>query len=162
MAFAAAAFADVAPADRSGHGRFEHPAHEGVAMNQARPKDVPFFSKLKKNELELIGRQADEIAVPAGKVLVKQGDLGEELFVIESGTADVVRDGERINVLGPGDFFGEMALLEEDRRNATVTATTPMAVIVMTRASFRSIDMAMPHVHKTVRAAIEQRRVPAA
>jgi CRP/FNR family cyclic AMP-dependent transcriptional regulator len=131
-------------------------------MNQARLKDVPFFSKLKKKELELIGRQADEIDVPAGKVLAKQGDLGDEFFVIESGTAEVARDGERINELGPGDFFGEMALLEADRRNATVTATTPMALIVMTRSSFRGIDKAMPHVHKAVQEAIEQRRVPAA
>jgi CRP/FNR family cyclic AMP-dependent transcriptional regulator len=131
-------------------------------MNQARLKAVPFFSKLKKKELELIGRQADEIDVPAGKVLAKQGDLGDEFFVIESGTAEVARDGERINELGPGDFFGEMALLEADRRNATVTATTPMALIVMTRSSFRGIDKAMPHVHKAVQEAIEQRRVPAA
>jgi CRP-like cAMP-binding protein len=131
-------------------------------VNQARLKDVPFFSKLKKKELELIGRQADEIDVPAGKVLAKQGDLGDEFFVIESGTAEVARDGERINELGPGDFFGEMALLEADRRNATVTATTPMALIVMTRSSFRGIDKAMPHVHKAVQEAIEQLRVPAA
>ncbi len=127
-------------------------------MNQARLRDVPFFSKLKKKELELIARHADEIDVPAGKVLTKQGDLGDEFFVIESGSAEVVRDGERINELGPGDFFGEIALLEEYRRNATVTATTPMQLIVMTRSSFRAIDKAMPHVHKVVQEAIEQRR----
>jgi CRP-like cAMP-binding protein len=131
-------------------------------MNQARLKEVPFFSSLKKKELELIARQADEIDVPAGKVLAKQGDLGDEFYVIESGSADVARDGERINELGPGDFFGEIALLEEDRRNATVTATTPMELIVMTRSSFRGIDKAMPHLHKVVQEAIEQRRVPAA
>jgi CRP/FNR family cyclic AMP-dependent transcriptional regulator len=131
-------------------------------MNQARLKEVPFFSKLKKKELELIARQADEIDVPAGKVLAKQGDLGDEFFVIEAGTAEVARDGDRVNVLGPGDFFGEMALLEDDRRNATVTAMSPMSLIVMTRSSFRAIDRAMPHVHKAVQEAIEQRRVPAA
>jgi len=131
-------------------------------MNQARLKDVPFFNKLKKKELEVIARHADEVDVPAGKVLTRQGDLGDEFFVIEAGSAEVSRDGERVNELGPGDFFGEMALLEADRRNATVTAMTPMELIVMTRASFRSIDTAMPHVHKTVQEAIEQRRVPAA
>ena len=131
-------------------------------MNQARLKEVPFFSKLKKKELELIARQADEIDVPAGKVLAKQGDLGDEFFVIEAGTAEVARDGDRVNVLGPGDFFGEIALLEDDRRNATVTAMSPMSLIVMTRSSFRAIDRAMPHVHKAVQEAIEQRRVPAA
>jgi CRP-like cAMP-binding protein len=131
-------------------------------MNQARLKDVPFFNKLKKKELEVIARHADEVDVPAGKVLTRQGDLGDEFFVIEAGSAEVSRDGQRVNELGPGDFFGEMALLEADRRNATVTAMTPMELIVMTRSSFRSIDTAMPHVHKTVQEAIEQRRVPAA
>jgi CRP-like cAMP-binding protein len=128
-------------------------------MNQARLKDVPFFSTLKKKELEVVATQADELDVPAGKVLAKQGDLGHEFFVIEEGTADVSRDGEHINELGPGDFFGEMALLEEERRNATVTATTPMTLIVMTRSSFRSLDSAMPHVHKVIQEAIAQRRV---
>jgi CRP/FNR family transcriptional regulator, cyclic AMP receptor protein len=128
-------------------------------MNQARLKDVPFFSTLKKKELEVVATQADELDVPAGKVLAKQGDLGHEFFVIEEGTADVSRDGEHINDLGPGDFFGEIALLEEERRNATVTATTPMTLIVMTRSSFRSLDSAMPHVHKVIQEAIEQRRV---
>jgi CRP/FNR family cyclic AMP-dependent transcriptional regulator len=131
-------------------------------MNQARLRDVPFFSKLKKKELEVIAKHADEVDVPAGKVLTKQGDIGDEFFVIEAGSAEVARDGKRINELGPGDFFGEMALLEADRRNATVTAMTPMELIVMTRASFRGIDKAMPHVHSSVQEAIEQRRVPAA
>jgi CRP-like cAMP-binding protein len=131
-------------------------------MNQARLKDVPFFSKLRKKELEMIAKHADEVDVPAGKALTKQGDLGDSFFVIEAGTADVVRDGERINELGPGDFFGEMALLEDERRNATVTATTPMELIVMTRSSFRSIDKAMPELHESVQEAIEQRRVPTA
>jgi CRP-like cAMP-binding protein len=127
-------------------------------MYQARLNDVPFFNSLKKKELELIARQADEVDVPAGKVLAQQGTFGDQFFVIEEGTADVVRDGERLGELGPGDFFGEMALLDEDRRTATVTATTPMTVIVMTRASFRAVESAMPHVHSVVRAAIEQRR----
>jgi CRP-like cAMP-binding protein len=130
-------------------------------MNEARLKAVPFLSKLKKRELELIARQADEVDVPAGKVLARQGDFGDEFFVIEAGTAEVTRDGERIAELGPGDFFGEMALLEADRRNATVTATTPMTVIAMTRASFRAIERSMPHVHQAVQEAIDRRRVPA-
>lgn len=128
-------------------------------MNQDRLKDVPFFNTLKKKEMELIAGQADEVDVTAGKVLAKQGDLGDTFFVIESGTADVSRDGEHVNDLGPGDFFGEIALLEADRRNATVTATSPMELIVMTRSSFRAIDRAMPELHRTVQEAIEQRRV---
>jgi CRP-like cAMP-binding protein len=128
-------------------------------MNQARLKDVPFFSMLKKKELELVARQADEVDVPAGKVLAEQGTFGDQFFVVEEGTAAVTRDGQPVADLGPGDFFGEMALLDSDRRTATVTATTPMTLIVMTRSSFRAIDAAMPRVHEIVVEAIEQRRV---
>lgn len=128
-------------------------------MYQARLKDVPFFSMLKKKELEFVAGQTEEVDVPAGKVLAQQGTFGDQFFVIQEGTAEVTRDGQSVAELGPGDFFGEMALLEADRRTATVTATTPMALIVMTRASFRAIDNTMPRVHEVVAQAIEQRRV---
>jgi voltage-gated potassium channel len=128
-------------------------------MFQARLKDVPFFSTLKKKELDLIATQADEVDVQAGKVLATQGEFGDQFFVIEQGSAEVTRDGDRIGELGPGDFFGEMALLDEDRRIATVTATSPMTLVVMTRSSFRALESGDPHVHDTVRQAIEQRRV---
>jgi CRP/FNR family cyclic AMP-dependent transcriptional regulator len=131
-------------------------------MNQARLTDVPFFKTLSKKELEVVARQADEVDVSPGKVLARQGDLGDTFFVIESGAAEVTRDGEHVADLGPGDFFGEVALLEADRRNATVTATAPTELIVMTRASFRSIDKAMPELHRTVQQAIEQRRASTA
>jgi adenylate cyclase len=130
----------------------------GGAMNEARLQAVPFFSMLKKKDLSMIAQQTDEIDVPEGKVLANEGDLGHEFFVIEDGTAVVTHGGRQVNALGPGDFFGEMALLEEDRRTATVTATSPMKLIVMTRASFRAIDQRLPAIHATVRDAIEQRR----
>jgi CRP-like cAMP-binding protein len=127
-------------------------------MNEARLHDVPFFSMLKKKELSAIAQQTDEVDVPAGKVIAHQGELGHEFFVIEEGTADVTRDGQRINQLSAGDFFGEMALLDEERRTATVTATSPMTLIVMTRSSFRALDQAQPSIHAAVHEAIEQRR----
>lgn len=127
-------------------------------MLKERLKAVPFFSDLGKKELATLAQQTDEIDVPAGRVLIREGDIGHEFFVIESGTADVERDHERINQLGPGDFFGEMALLEADRRTATVTATSPMELIVMTRPSFRAIDRSMPAVHARVSEAIARRR----
>jgi CRP-like cAMP-binding protein len=124
-------------------------------------KDVPFFNSLSKSELHAIANQTDEVDVAEGKVLTRQGDFGHEFFVIEKGTAAVTRDGAPVADLGPGDFFGEMALLDEDRRTATVTATSPMTVIIMTRASFRDLDRSMPQVHATVREAIESRRAQA-
>ena len=129
-------------------------------MEQDRLKAVPFFSSMSKKDLAAIAQQTDEIAVAAGKVLAREGDFGDEFFVIDAGTAEVSRGGERIAELGVGDFFGEMALIEADRRNATVTATSPMSLVVMTRASFRALDRSMPHVHETVAKAIAERREP--
>ena len=136
------------------------PSALGATMQKSRLHDVPFFAGLKKGDLAFIAQQTDELDVAAGKVLAHEGELGHEFFVIETGTAEVTRAGEPVGTLGPGDFFGEMALLEAERRNATVTATSPMTLIVMTRSSFRAIDQSMPHIHETVHKAIEQRRAP--
>jgi CRP/FNR family cyclic AMP-dependent transcriptional regulator len=126
-------------------------------MEQSRLSTVPFFSRLAKKELAVVAQQTDEIDVPAGEVLVREGDFGDTFFVIDDGTAEVTSGGEHVADLGPGDFFGEMALLEAERRNATVTATSPMSLIVMTRANFRSLDRSLPKVHETVAQAIAER-----
>jgi CRP-like cAMP-binding protein len=127
-------------------------------MLEARLKDVPFFDSLTPKELAFVAQQTDELDVRAGKVLAKEGDLGREFFVVESGTAEVTKDGEHIAEMGPGDFFGEIALIAEERRTATVTATSDMLVIVMSRAGFRAIDRMLPEVHARVAKAIEDRR----
>jgi CRP-like cAMP-binding protein len=127
-------------------------------MLEARLKDVPFFDSLTHKELAFVAQQTDELDVRAGKVLAKEGDLGREFFVVESGTAEVTKDGEHIAEMGPGDFFGEIALIAEERRTATVTATSDMLVIVMSRAGFRAIDRMLPEVHARVAKAIEDRR----
>ena len=130
-------------------------------MQQGRLKDVPFFSTMSKSDLAAVARQTDEVDVPAGQVLAREGDFGDEFFLIDAGTAEVTRGGETLAELGAGDFFGEMALLDQDRRNATVTAKTPMSLIVMTRASFRALNQADPKVHATVAKAIAERHAPA-
>ena len=127
-------------------------------MDQGRLRDVPFFSSVSKQDLAVIAQQTDEVEVPAGKVLAQEGEFGAEFFVIDSGTAEVTRGGEHVAELEAGDFFGEMALLEEDRRIATVTATTPMSLIVMSRANFRALDRSLPEVHETVAREIAARR----
>jgi len=126
-------------------------------MLEAHLKQVPFFSALGKKELRALAQQTDELDVSSGKELATEGDFGHEFFVIRSGTAEVVQHGERIGELGPGDFFGEIALIQEDRRTATVKATSPMSVIVMTRQSFRALDQSMPQVHAQIAQAIEER-----
>lgn len=127
-------------------------------MLQDRLRDVPFFSGMSKKDLAAVAQQTDELDIAAGKTLVREGDFGQEFFLIDSGTAEVTRGGASIGELGPGDFFGEMALLDEERRTATVTATSPLSVIVMTRSSFRALDQKMPSVHATVAKAIAERR----
>jgi CRP/FNR family transcriptional regulator, cyclic AMP receptor protein len=125
---------------------------------RAELKDVPFFSSLSKRDLTTVAQQMEEIDIPEGKELVREGDFGHEFFLIVDGTAEVVRGGARIAERGPGEFFGEMALLDEERRTATVTAKSPMRVLVMTRQSFRALDGTAPEIHATVAEAIEARR----
>jgi CRP-like cAMP-binding protein len=129
-------------------------------MNQAGLKDVPFFSSMSEQDLAAVAQQTDEISVAAGRVLAREGDLGNEFFVIESGMAEVTRDGAPVAKLGAGDFFGEIALIREERRTATVTATSPMVLIVMTGSSFRSLDCSTPEIRETVSKALAERRSP--
>jgi CRP-like cAMP-binding protein len=77
--------------------------------------------------------------------------------VIEDGTADVIRDGKRIRTIGPGDFFGEIGLLESQRRTASVVATSAMRLIVMTSRDFSSMRSEMPHIAEEIRKEIEER-----
>ena len=126
-------------------------------MNLARLKDVPFFSSMSEQDLAAVAGQTSETSVAAGTVLAREGDLGDEFFVIESGTAEVTRGGAPITKLGPGDFFGEIALIREERRTATVTATSPMVLFVMTGSSFRSLDSSTPEVRETVSKALAER-----
>ena len=127
-------------------------------MLQAQLKDVPFFSSLSKRELSTVAQNTDELDIAEGQVLAREGEFGHEFFVIVEGSAEVRRGGAHVADLGPGDFFGEMALLGEERRTATVTATSPMRVIVMTGQHLRGIDRDMPAVHAKIVEAIQARR----
>jgi CRP-like cAMP-binding protein len=130
-------------------------------MLEAHLTEVPFFSSLSKREIQDVARATDEIDVKQGEVLAREGDMGREFFVIIEGTAEVVRGDARIAELGKGDFFGEMALVGDEPRMATVSATSPMRVAVMSRAAFRSFDRTMPAMHGRVVEAIEARRAAA-
>ena len=130
-------------------------------MLEAHLTEVPFFSSLSKREIQEIARATDEIDVKQGEVLAREGDVGQEFFVIIDGSAEVVRGSERIAELGKGDFFGEMALVGDEPRMATVSATAPMRVAVMSRSAFRGFDRMMPAVHARIVEAIEARRAAA-
>src|SRR3954454_13772168 len=98
-------------------------------MHTARLREVPLFAGLGKKDVEALGMIADELDVREGKVLARQGALGHEFFVLEAGSMTVDIDGETVAQLGPGSFFGEIALIAEDRRTATVTAAEDSTVL---------------------------------
>ncbi len=100
---------------------------------------VPLFSSLPKKDLQRLARVATEIPVPAKRQLVEQDKTGREAFVIVEGQAEVAVHGTVVNRLGPGEVIGEMALLDHSPRSATVTASTPMRVLVLDPVGFRSI-----------------------
>jgi CRP/FNR family transcriptional regulator, cyclic AMP receptor protein len=127
-------------------------------MDPARLKSLPLFGELSERERGRVAQWADEVDVPVGKHLVDQGDFAYEFFVIEEGTADVLKGEERLAELGPGDFFGELGLhSEDDRRTASVVATSPLRTIVMFGRDFRQMEDEMPGVAARIKRAIEER-----
>jgi len=118
---------------------------------------IPLFAGLGSATREQVARLSDELDVPAGKELAHQGNFAHEFFVILDGRAEVTQDGRLVRELGPGDFFGEIGVLESERRTATVTAATPMRLAVLFAPSFRQIEATMPEVAREVRAAIRDR-----
>jgi CRP-like cAMP-binding protein len=126
-------------------------------MDAKRLEGVGVFSGLSKKELERLGQWTDEVSVPDGYALATEGQFAHEFFVIEDGSAEVVQNGALIAELGPGEFFGEIGLLETDRRTASVTAKTPMQLIVMFQREFKQMEQEMPAVAERIRAAIRAR-----
>ena len=120
-------------------------------------KRVPLFSGCSKKEIGEIARLADEIDVREGTVLTREGDSGREFFVLVEGAADVRRNGRKVNAMGSGDFFGEIALVSDRPRTATVTATTPARLLVVTDRAFRDLMRNMPSIQLKVLNAVVDR-----
>ena len=126
-------------------------------MDAKRLKTMPLFKELSERELKRVAQLADEVDVPEGSHLADEGRFAHEFFVIEDGQADVVHDGKSVAELGPGDFFGEIALIKTERRTASVIAKTPMRLIVMFGPNFRSVAADLPAVAAKINGAIEER-----
>ena len=117
----------------------------------------PFFAGLSRGELLALAKVTEDMDVQEGKVLTREGESGREFFVIVEGEVSVAKDGSEIRKLGSGDFFGEIALLEDRPRTATVTASTPLRFFVLTRQAFRSLLVHQPTIEEKVRDALEER-----
>jgi CRP/FNR family transcriptional regulator, cyclic AMP receptor protein len=120
-------------------------------------KAIPLFSSLSDSALETVAVFATETSVSAGKRLVHEGDYSYDLIVIESGTADVIKGGEVIGSLGPGDVFGEMGVLAGAKRMADVIATSPMRLITLSKWDVRRISS---EVNDQLQTIVKERQPP--
>jgi CRP/FNR family cyclic AMP-dependent transcriptional regulator len=123
-----------------------------------RLKSIPLFEDVPDDELRQIAPFADEVNVDAGKELVREGDFSYEFFAIEDGEAEVTRGGDHVADLGPGDFFGEIGLLEKDLRTASVTAKSDMRLVTLTGWDMKRMEKAIPEAVERVREVLESRR----
>lgn len=120
-------------------------------------KQVPLFAGCSKAELREVALSTDEIDLRDGHVLTREGRAGREFFILVEGTASVTQDGNEIAELKGGDWFGEIALLTHRPRTATVTATSPVRVLVLTDRAFRRVVETMPRIALKVLASVGQR-----
>jgi CRP-like cAMP-binding protein len=116
---------------------------------------IPLFARMPEEERNRVAGVCSDVAVDAGTTLVTEGDFGHAMFVITEGTADVVRDGEVLTTLGPGDVFGEIAVLSGGRRTATVVATSPMRVVTVLNRDVWRLEREAPDLGAALRATID-------
>ena len=117
----------------------------------------PFFADLSRGELRELAKVTEDMEVEAGKSLTREGAAGSEFFVIVDGEVAVTKDGSEIRTMGEGDFFGEISLLEDRPRTATVTAKTPLRFFVLTRQNFRALLAKQPELEEKVTGALRER-----
>jgi len=129
-----------------------------LALDTARLKAIPLFEKFSDDELRQIAPFAEEKSASPGDVLVREGDYSYEFAAIEEGAAKVTRGGETVAELGPGDFFGEIGLIEKSLRTATVEASAPTRLITLTGWDLARVEKAMPEAIEQLHQTIEARR----
>jgi CRP-like cAMP-binding protein len=120
-------------------------------------KRVPLFAGCSKRELSEVGAIADELTLPEGRTLTKEGATGHEFLVLIDGSAEVRRNGRKVNTLGAGDFLGEIALVTGAPRTATVKTTTPSRMLVITARDFRTLLRNTPSMQLKVLEAVAAR-----
>jgi CRP-like cAMP-binding protein len=123
-------------------------------------KKVPLFARCSGKALRQIAGIADEVQLAEGKELTRQGERGREFFVLLDGTVDVRKGGRKLDTLGPGDFFGEIALVTHSPRTATVTAISTVDALVITGGDFRTLLRKSPDIQAKVLEALGERLAP--
>ena len=126
-------------------------------MDAKELEPIPLFAGLHHKEREQVARWADAVDLPAGYALLHEGRFAYEFFIVLEGDVAVTKDGHELATLGAGDFFGEIALLEEERRTATVEAKTPVRVAVMGAREFASMCAQMQVVGQRIEGAMRDR-----
>jgi CRP/FNR family transcriptional regulator, cyclic AMP receptor protein len=124
-------------------------------------RHVPLFAECSKKELAAVASLADEIDLPEGRELIREGERGREFFVLLDGSADVRVKGRRRAQMNAGDFFGEIALVADTPRTATVETTSPVRALVITDRSFRQLLERSPGIQLKVLQALAKRVAPA-
>lgn len=120
-------------------------------------KSVPLFARCTRRELAALAARADELTLPAGRELTRQGERGREFMLIVDGAVRVERDGRTVNELGAGDFVGEIALLSGSPRTATVVTTTPVDLLVISERGFKQVVEELPGVRASLLLALSER-----
>lgn len=123
-------------------------------------KRVPLFAQCSRRELAQIALLSSELNLPAGRKLMTEGEPGREFFVLAEGQVEVRRKGRRIRELSDGDFLGEIALLTDLTRTATVTALTPVTVLLLTARDFRTLMREVPSLQPKVIYSLAMRLPP--
>ncbi len=118
---------------------------------------VPLFASCSKTELERIASLADELDLADGATLIREGERGREFLVLVNGTVSVTKNGKKVRELGSGDIIGEIALISDVPRTATVTATSPVRLLVVTDRAFRGLIEEMPSIATKVLQSLGER-----
>ena len=120
-------------------------------------KRIPLFGGMDKRQIARLGELTDEIDVPAGRVLMREGDRGHELFIVVDGTVRIEREGRLIAERGAGDFVGEIALVDHGPRSATVTAVGPARLLVVGHQAFNSLMAEFPGLERQILRTLAER-----
>ncbi|MDQ1401692.1 MAG: family transcriptional regulator, cyclic receptor protein [Actinomycetota bacterium] len=119
--------------------------------------EVPLFRACSKKDLQALAKSGDDIKIDAGKAVVTEGERGHEFYVVIDGKADVHRDGRIVTTLGPGDYFGELALLDPQPRDASVIASTPLELLVISQREFLGLLAEVPTIAGKILAGMARR-----